>query len=202
MSLFFKLGKNGDCVYVCKTLVAKEISDKDFERKAQRISVEEFLSKFPANIASKMEAKLNRIKEINKEIKTVNAECNKLDRMGKVYTTSGYYRTTEYCYSFGEKDFYWRNCDPIAAIEEDIDETKEAREYAQNRYGKELESLYEKILEHDSKSLTIYLKDKKEITQEEYEEIKKRSNDLYEEIDLLTKIVSLQKQEIKKTNKK
>ena len=47
-----------------------------------------------------------------------------------------------------------------------------------------------------------YLKDKKEITKEEYEEIKKRSNDLYEEIDHLTKIVKLQKQELKNSNKK
>lgn len=204
MSLFFKLGRNGDCAYVYKTLFSKEVSDKEFIDKAKKISVEEFLSQFPESLAEKMRIKLDRIKEINAELKTVNQECNKLDSMSKSYHSDGYLRRTEYEYRIGDKEFIYRNCNHyfLSKDDVDIDETKEAREYAKNRYGKELESLYEKILERDSKSLTIYLKDKKEITKEEYEEIKKRSNDLYEEIDHLTKIVKLQKQELKNTNKR
>ena len=64
MSLLFKIANDGKSVYVARTLFANEMEEKDFDKRARRITVDAFLSKFPKAIAEKLEKNINRVKEI------------------------------------------------------------------------------------------------------------------------------------------
>ena len=65
MSLFFKLGARGDYVFVAKTKFSNKIDEIKFENICEKISIDEFLKRFPKEVADDLQKKVNRIKEIN-----------------------------------------------------------------------------------------------------------------------------------------
>ena len=171
MSVFFKISDEGNCVYVAKTLISSEISKEEFDNKAVRLTVDEFLSKFPKIISEKLETNINRVKAI-KEMK--------LSILGQMSVSNPITRTTTAVYYVGDKTFA-----QDFGEEEKHHEFETAVKYGKEFYGEEF--MNENVERLRSQIEQRFFSGTKEITKAEYKS-------LLEEKENLTNIVCLQKQ--------
>lgn len=178
MSVFFKIADDGKCVYVAKTLLSNEMKEEEFNKKAVRLTVDEFLSKFPKNISEKLEESINRVKKINEM---------KLSVFGSDMFSNPVTRTTSTFYRVGGKTFV-----------EDVGEHEEQHEFEEAiKYGKEFygeEFMKENLDKLVSTRGEAYYAGTRLIEKEEYTK-------LLGQKEKLTKIVCVQK-ELKKSPKK
>jgi len=177
MSVFFKISSDGSCVYVAKTLISNEMKEEEFNKKASRLTIDQFLSKFPKVISEKLEANINRVKEI---------EEMKLSLISKESYSNPVTRTTRVIYTVGNRKFA-EDC----GEEEECHEFQDAIEYGKELYGEEI--MNESLQKLKTGTKAIYFARAKEISKEKY-------TSLLEEKEKLTNIVCLQKQN-KKTAK-
>lgn len=68
MAIYYQISKNGESVYILKTLSEKDfIYQKDFDKKAKKITTEEFISKYCKNNKLKVQKIIDYIKNIHKQ---------------------------------------------------------------------------------------------------------------------------------------
>ena len=178
MSVFFKIADDGKSVYVARTMFSNEMKEKEFDKKATRISVDKFLSKFPKNISEKMEGNINRVRKIS--------EMN-LSKLGSESLSNPVTRTTSVFYTVGDKVF----CEDYGEYERDH-EYGAAKQYLEEFYGKEFAKDNEEKLRNERGYR--YFSGTEEISKESY-------LNLSEEKKMLTNIICLQ-QEKKQTVKR
>ena len=64
MAVFFKISVDGRLVYVAKTLISNVITEEEFEKKANAMSIEEILLRFPAKVSAELKMGIKRVNEI------------------------------------------------------------------------------------------------------------------------------------------
>lgn len=87
MSVFYKLGLDGKNIFVVKSLLSRDISDEEFKRRAKKMSMEEFSSKFSAEIAKKLKEEVDLLKTISDHL--VNVKVFRSKYIDYSYTING-----------------------------------------------------------------------------------------------------------------
>jgi len=180
MPVFFKIAEDGKKVYVAKSVFAKEMSEEEFAKKAKRISVDDFLSKFSVEVGEKLEDTINKVRKIN--------EMN-LSKIDIKMLSNPMSRTTRVIYDFGDKKF--KN---DTGENPEYGEVDEAYEYAKEKYD---EKTYEEIVKpylKNERYNPLHLSGNKVISEEMY-------NKLITELKNSTKVCNVEKV-LNKSNKR
>ena len=178
MPIFFRISKDGNYVHVAKTLVSKSITEKDFDERAKKISVEEFLSKFSSNMVAGMSQNIQKIKKINDmglaHISVIKNICS---------PEKGY----RYHIGINGRNFTHEEFENEKEI---IQEWDEAMDYGSRLFGSETMEKYIKKIPntYGPWEMDIYFSKDSELTCTQYYDLKRELNDL-------TNIVCLQKEE-------
>ena len=158
MAVFFKIGEDGKKVYVAKTIFAKEISEKDFSKTARRISVDNFLEKWPKETSDKLEKIIDRVREINEmKLRAVQIRSS----------TNPNTKTTHFSYHVGDKVFKYD-----VGEEAEHDEKGMALDYIRELFNRELADNYIIPFVNESTWNALYFSDQKEISGELYDNLK------------------------------
>ena len=64
MKLFIKISKDGKAVQVLKTIFSNTISEEEFNKKSERLTSREFITRFSKNIDEGIINKIERLREI------------------------------------------------------------------------------------------------------------------------------------------
>ena len=173
MAIYFKLSDDGKKAFVAKTLVEKDLSEKEFKERAKEIPLEELAKRLPEKKAEKILIAANRLQELN----DMKVTC-----FGKRMSSNPSTRTTSTSYWLGDKVFIHEYGE-----EAERSELQEALEHGKEFYGEDF--MEEKnIVQMKSFKFEYFKGDRNSkiepITQEEYNAVK-------EEMNMLTGIVSL-----------
>ena len=179
MGLYFRLDRDGEMVYVVKSVLPiKRVIGLDFERRAVPMESEEFLSKIPKVISDAIRIKIDRLKEVkNMKVSIIGGEiCFAAKEDGLDVSKNSV------VYNINGKKF-------------SEEQREEAEKYFNECYGGEFaEKYYSRVFgpEYVWKS---YFVGNQEISIEQYDEIEK-------EIDSLTNVISLQREQEKNNIRK
>lgn len=167
MSVFYRLGLDGKNVFVVKSLLSKDISDEDFKRRAKKISVEDFSSRFSSEIAKKLKEEIDLLKTISNHLVNV-----------KVFRS----KYIDYSYTINGKEFL---TDSLVGINSSINQSIEsAIKYVKDNYGDDFCEKVEVVLKtpkkYVDKELT-YFKTKdgvRELSEDQKQQLRKTLHSL------------------------
>lgn len=189
MAIFFKLGTTGKNVYVVEKRLSNYISFQEFESKVIEYDVESFLTTLEPKIANNINKKIERIKEVNEEIKKYFKENKDSGVIERCYSNT--HNKEEWVYVIENENFSksfvcYNGFQPL-------DHRQRAINYAKEIFGKKLEKEYLKVLEKEPSSASLYIKNNAVVSKEDYEKSVNKLKELFNEMNELTSIVNIKK---------
>lgn len=179
MPVFFKFSNDGELMFVAKTLINREMSEKEFDEKAKIVGSATFINNAPEKYKEKLISVRRRLNELYNM---------KIGQFTRTLHSNPVSRTTTAFYRVGTMTF-------IDQTGEDVEhkEKGDAITHAQQLFGKEAAEKYMHEVCFNNKE--FYFANGQEISKDEYKE-------LTAEVEKLTSMVCLGREKKQEAGKK